>query len=334
MKPKLKILVLGCGAIGGIYAAHLARVADVIGFDINREHVAAIGRDGLRITGRTAITARFPVYCNPTSLSKVAFDAVLVLVKSQRTAAAFQAIQPHLGAVRPLVVTMQNGLGNVEALAAFCDWDIAHGVSTEAGRYAGPGTIEHFIHGEDSWLGPARGPLESVERFGALLDAAGLPTRVVGDPRGAIWSKFIFNCVMNPVGAIMRGENRARYEVPELAQLIDAMFAECIGVAEAQGITPTPDPMHIVKKIRAGALPLTRHAGSMAADIAAGRETELEALTGYLIRTAHALGVPVPIAETVYRLAKGVEYAAALQARGMLADRVGNPTSPDGKEHA
>ena len=71
--------------------------------------------------------------------------------------------------------------------------------------------------------------------------------------------------------------------------------------------------MQIVKKIRSGELPLTKHAGSMAVDIAAGRETEIEAMTGYLVRKAHALSVPVPVTETVYRLAKGVEYAARVK---------------------
>jgi 2-dehydropantoate 2-reductase len=109
------------------------------------------------------------------------------------------------------------------------------------------------------------------------------------------------------------GENRARFEVPQVCELIDAMFAECMQVARAQGIEPAFDPMLLVRKIRAGEIPLTRHAGSMASDLAAGRETELEALTGYMVRSAHALGVQVPVTETVYRLAKGVEYAALLR---------------------
>ena len=308
---KRTVLVLGCGAIGGIYAAYLARVAEVIALDANAAHVDAINRDGLKLSGRTEGTVSFPAYSDPASLPARPVDAVVILVKSQATVPAFSAVKPRLSG-RALVVTLQNGMGNVEALESLCDWDIAQGVSTEAGRYLAPGMIEHFIRGEDAWLGPARGPLQSVGWLGELLNEAGLPTRVVADPRGAIWSKFIFNCVMNPIGAIVLGENRTRYEVPEVAQLIDAMFAECAQVAEAQGIALAFDPMHIVRKVRAGELPVTRHSGSMANDIAAGRETELEAMTGYLVRRAHALGVPVPITETVYRLAKGVEHAARL----------------------
>lgn len=306
------ILIVGCGAIGGIYAAHLARVAEVIGLDASLPHVQAIQRDGLKLSGRTETVTRFEVHNDAAALAGRHIDAILFLVKSQATAAAFAALKPHL-AGRPLLVTLQNGMGNVEVLAGMCDWNIAQGISMEAGRFRGPGDIEHFIHGEDSWLGPARGELAAVAWLGALMNAAGMPTQVAADPRGAIWSKFIFNCVMNPVGAIVLGQNRARYEVAEVAALIDQMFEECGRVAAAQGIALSFDPMHIVKRTRSGEMALTSHAGSMAQDVAAGRETEIEAMTGYMVRKAKALGVAVPVTETVYRLAKGVEYAAWLK---------------------
>ena len=166
------------------------------------------------------------------------------------------------------------------------------------------------MHGEESWLGPARGDVAGVTWLGELMTRAGLPTRVVADPRGAIWGKFIFNSVMNPIGAIVQGVNAARYEVPEVRELIDDMAAECVRVAEALGIRLPFDPMYLVKKFRSGQIPLSKHAGSMAQDIEAGRETELESMTGYIVREAKRLGVPVPVAESVYRMAKGVEHAA------------------------
>ncbi|HEX9192851.1 MAG TPA: ketopantoate reductase C-terminal domain-containing protein [Burkholderiales bacterium] len=110
--------------------------------------------------------------------------------------------------------------------------------------------------------------------------------------------------------------NAARYEVPEMRALIDDMAAECIRVAEALGIRLAFDPMYLVKKIRSGESPLTKHAGSMAQDLEAGRETELEAMTGYLVKKAKELGVPVPVTESVYRMAKGVEYAARVNRAG------------------
>lgn len=303
-----RILVVGAGAIGGLYAACLARVADVVALDTNRAHVDAMTRNGLRLTGLSDSVARVAAFAHPAEMGAHWFDAVIFLVKSQATEAAFRSLHPVLER-RPLLVTFQNGMGNEELLMRLSDLDVAHGVSFEAARYDGPGHIHHLVHGEESWLGPARGDVAGVAWLGELMTKAGLPTRVVADPRGAIWGKFIFNSVMNPIGAIVQGVNAARYEVPEMRELIDDMAAECVRVAEALGIRLPFDPMYLVKKFRSGQIPLSKHAGSMAQDIEAGRETELESMTGYVVRKAKELGVPVPVTESVYRMAKGVEYA-------------------------
>jgi 2-dehydropantoate 2-reductase len=312
MPVQRSVLIVGAGAIGSLYGAYLAKGARLTVLDLNAAHVAAIRRDGLTLTGHTQLVSRIEAFTSAGEMGRRYFDAVIILVKSQATEAAFSALQPYLEG-RPVLVTLQNGMGNEEMLSRLCGLDIAHGVSLEAARYDGPGRVHHLIRGEDSWLGPARGTVESIAWLCELLTECGLPTRVTADPRGAIWSKFIFNCVMNPIGAIVLGVNAARYEVPEVCALIDDMAAESARVAEAQGITLAFDPMHLVQKIRAGHAPLSTHAGSMAQDIAAGRETEIEAMTGYLVRKARELGVPVPTVETVYRLAKGVEYAARVK---------------------
>jgi 2-dehydropantoate 2-reductase len=309
------ILVVGAGAIGGLYAAYLAKVADVAVLDTNAAHVEAIRRDGLKLSGATESVTRLPAFAHAAEMGPRRFDAAIILVKSRATESAFHAIHPVLEG-RPLLVTFQNGMGNEELLESLSDLDVAHGVSFEAARYEGPGRVHHLVHGEDSWLGPARGTLEALRWLGELMTQSGIPTKTVADPRGAIWGKFIFNSVMNPVGAIVQGVNAARYEVPEMRELIDAMAAECVRVAQAQGIDLAFDPLYLVKKIRAGEAPMTKHAGSMAQDIEAGRDTELEAMTGYIVRKARELGVPVPATESVYRLAKGVEYAARAKRAG------------------
>jgi len=315
MAERRRILIAGAGAIGGLYAAYLAKVADVAVLDTNRAHVEAIRQDGLRLTGCTESVTKLEAFASAAELGSRRFDAVIILVKSQATEAAFHSIRPVLEG-RPVLVTFQNGMGNEELLARISDLDVAHGVSFEAARYDGPGRVHHLVHGEDSWLGPARGAVGSVAWLGELMTKSGLPTKVVADPRGAIWGKFIFNSVMNPVGAIVMGVNAARYDVPEMRALIDDMAAECVRVAEALGIKLEFDPMYLVKKIRSGEAPLSKHAGSMAQDIEAGRETELEAMTGYIVREAKELGVPVPVTESVYRMARGVEYAARAKREG------------------
>jgi 2-dehydropantoate 2-reductase len=315
MAEHKRILVVGAGAIGGLYAAYLAKVAEVAVLDTNRAHVEAIRRHGLALAGCTESVTKLAAFASAAELGSRRFDSVIILVKSQATEAAFHSIHPVLEG-RPVLVTFQNGMGNEELLARISDLEVAHGVSFEAARYDGPGRVHHLVHGEDSWLGPARGKVEAIAWLGELMTRSGLPTKVVADPRGAIWGKFIFNSVMNPVGAIVQGVNAARYEVPEMRALIDDMAAECTRVAEALGIRLAFDPMYLVKKIRSGESPLTKHAGSMAQDIEAGRETELEAMTGYVVRKAKELGVPVPVTESIYRMAKGVEYAARAKRGG------------------
>jgi 2-dehydropantoate 2-reductase len=315
MTGRRHILIVGAGAIGGLYAAALAKAADVTVLDTNRAHVEAIRQNGLKLTGCTESATELEAFASAAEMGKRSFDAVIILVKSQATGAAFESIRPGLQG-RPVLVTFQNGMGNEEVLVGLTDLDVAHGVSFEAARYDGPGRVHHLVHGEASWLGPARGKVESIAWLGELMTRSGLPTKVVADPRGAIWGKVIFNSVMNPIGAIVYGVNAARYEVPEMRALIDDMAAECVRVAEALGIKLAFDPMYLVKKTRAGESPLTKHAGSMAQDIEAGRETELEAMTGYVVRKAKELGVPVPVTESVYRMAKGVEYAARAKRAG------------------
>jgi 2-dehydropantoate 2-reductase len=115
---------------------------------------------------------------------------------------------------------------------------------------------------------------------------------------------------MNPLGALMMGDNASRYDSPEMRALIDDMAAECTAVVQALGGTFAFPPMEFVAKVRAGEIPLSTHAGSMALDIARGAPTEIDELTGFIVREGERLKVPVANCKTVYRLVKGLERAA------------------------
>lgn len=309
MADRKTILIVGCGAIGGIFAAALADVADVVAYDTNAEHVHAIQANGLQVIGLAHKVARIEATDDPATLAGRAFDAVLFLTKSKATAAALASLRPHL-AGRPLLVTLQNGMGNAEALIAMPEAAVARGVAMAAGRFVGPGCVEYLIAGK-VWLGPVRGGIDDIGFLGDLLGAAGMPTELIADPMGAVWAKFVFNCVMNPVGALLPGDNAARYESPEVSALIDDMAQECMQVVRALGGHFAFDPMDFVKQVRAGTLPLSKHAGSMALDIARGVPTEIDELTGYVVDEGERLGIPVPACKAVYRLVKGLEIAAA-----------------------
>src|SRR5438309_323643 len=133
MAEHKSVLVVGAGAIGGVYAAYLAKVADVAVLDTNRAHVEAIRKDGLKLTGCTESATKLAAFASAAEMGRRPFDAVIILVKSQATGAAFESIRPRLEG-RPVLVTFQNGMGNGELLARISDLEVAHGVSFEASR--------------------------------------------------------------------------------------------------------------------------------------------------------------------------------------------------------
>jgi 2-dehydropantoate 2-reductase len=224
------------------------------------------------------------------------------------TAIALSQLKPVLSRNPPLV-TLQNGMGNAEVLLSAPDATVVRGVTMNAGRYVEAGCVESLIEGK-TWLGPARGNVADVRPLADLLNKGGMETEVARDPMGAVWSKFVFNCVMNPLGALMMGDNAARYDAPEMRALIDDMADECTAVVEALGGKFAFPPMDYVGKVRAGEAPRSRHAGSMALDIERGVPTEIDELTGFIVREGERLRIPVPNCKTVYRLIKGLELAS------------------------
>jgi 2-dehydropantoate 2-reductase len=294
--------------MGGLFAAALSSVAKVTVFDANAEHVKAINAQGLRIIGKNQRTAHVDATADPDVLKGSTFGAVIFLIKSKMTAAALALLRPVL-AGSPTLVTLQNGMGNAELLLAESGRTVIRGVTMNAGRYVEPGCVESLIEGK-TWLGPTRGTVDDVRPLAALLNKGGMETEVVADPMGAVWSKFVFNCVMNPLGALMMGDNASRYDSPEMHTLVDDMAEECMAVVQALGGAFAFPPMEFVNKVRAGQIPLSKHAGSMALDIERGVPTEIDELTGFIVREGERLKVPVPNCKAVYRLMKGLELAA------------------------
>jgi 2-dehydropantoate 2-reductase len=167
-----QILIVGCGAIGGLFAAALSSAARVTALDTNAEHVDAINASGIRIIGRSARTAKIRATADPAALKGAAFDAAIFLIKSKMTADAFVQLRPML-AGKPMLVTLQNGMGNAEVLLSDPQACVIRGVTMNAGRYVEPGCIECLIEGK-SWLGPVRGSVEDARPLADLLNEAGM----------------------------------------------------------------------------------------------------------------------------------------------------------------
>lgn len=314
---RARILVVGCGAVGGIFAARLAPLYDVAVLDPWSDHVEAIASRGLRVTVRAATPAARSEILearpaaaarSPAMLMGRTFTHALIAVKGPHTQAAVSGAHALLdGAV---VLTVQNGLGNAEAAAAACAAPICHGVTMNAGEVTAPGEIVQAEVGPTA-LGPlsGRATLSDARGWGALLARAGMECQVLADPSGIIWSKLIFNAAVNPLPVVTGLRLAAVYADPDAYALLRTLVDEGKAVAAARGIALPVDPAVVVDEHRALG-PAHTHQGSMKQDIDRGRQTEIEFLTGALITEADRAGVPVPALRTVYRLVKAIEASS------------------------
>jgi 2-dehydropantoate 2-reductase len=303
-----RVIALGAGALGSVLAGAFARAgAEVALIDRDSAQIEAIRRDGLLIEGALGRYAwRGEV---ATSSDGVApGDLVLVMVHGTATVDVAPAAA-RLAGDSGFVLTLQNGIGHVEALAAAAgEGRVLAGATYNSAALLGPGRTLHSNAGE-TVLGPVQRSPEAdrtAAEIARLLSAAGLEIRPVDDPMPAIWSKFLLNVAINPVAAVtgLRPGEIARE--PAARALLERVLDEALAVIDAKGIQlPEPDPRaHVLDHAW-----VRYNRPSMLQHVEQGRPTEIEPLTGALVREARALGVPVPVNEAL-RLA-----VLALEAR-------------------
>jgi 2-dehydropantoate 2-reductase len=213
---------------------------------------------------------------------------------------------------RAAVMTVQNGLGAEEIVGRHGDWTLISAVTFMSGTRHADTHVEYILDTE-TWLGPYGGaPQAVVEEIAALLLASGLKARAFEDLRPAQWSKLIFNSTVNSVAALTglpHDRHFAERDRPEqLGHLVYGLIEEGKRVAEAAGVELHEDPWEMnVLATRRG----SRHYPSMLEDVEARRPTEVDQITGALVREAERLGVDVPLQTAMYRLVKAREASWA-----------------------
>jgi 2-dehydropantoate 2-reductase len=302
----MKICVVGCGAVGSLFAAHLARQgeAEVYALEVNAEHVRAINARGLRITGAAEFTAQVRAATGPGEIPRCDFG--IVATKSIHTRAAMERASPIFDDASA-VCSVQNGVGNEEIIAQHVRW-VIRGTTFPAGHMIEPGVVGFDIRG-DTWLGPfepSGTPMEKVTELAGLLTRAGMNTLALQDARGAQWTKLIFNAATNPVGALTRLHHGAATRFAPTAALFDSLIEEGLAVARAHGIELHGDPRDLVEK---GARAPGRHRASMLQDVLAGRPTEADFLNGAIVEWGARAGVETPLNRAMLALIKGLEHA-------------------------
>ena len=299
-----RICIVGCGAIGSLYAAHLARVAEVHAFVRRPDHARALSRHGLRVSGSHSFTAELKATTNPRELPE--FDFGIVATKATQVAEAFAAVG-HLFD-RGAVLSAQNGLGGEEIIAEYTHGWIMRGTTFMSGTRHTDTHVQYELD-TATWLGPyePRGtPFAVVKELAGLILAGGLKAEALPDARPAQWSKLIFNSSVNAVAALTELPHSPHFaletEFSDLGHLLHALIKEGKTVAAALGIQLHEDPWEM-NKIGAQ----TNHPPSMLYDIRNHLRTEVDFLSGAIAREAQRAGVPAPLHTAMYRLIKGKE---------------------------
>lgn len=304
-----RVCIVGAGVIGSLCAVHLARESEVSVLARREEHAAALNEKGLTVSGKSNFTSEMFATTDPAALPE--FDLGIVATKATQMA---DAVAPLEGRFPDTVfMTIQNGIGAEKLMARYGSWPLISSVTFMSGIRHGDHHIEYELD-TATWLGPyhpSGTALEVAEDVGELFVASGLKAKVLADVRPAQWSKLIFNHAVNAVAALTDLPHVAlfarRDRPSDLGWLIADLMDEGKATAAAAGVELFEDPWEMnVEAVTTGetAREEYAHVPSMLADVRAGRKTEVDFITGALVREADRLGVDVPLSKAVWRLVR------------------------------
>jgi 2-dehydropantoate 2-reductase len=305
----MRICVVGCGAVGSLFAANLSLLDDVEvwAFDVSQPHVDAINTGGLRLSGAGEVVGRPRATSDPSELPPCDFG--IVATKAMHTEAAAEATAAAFrdGAV----ASVQNGIGNEEAIAGHVP-RVIRGTTFPAGKILEPGHVQWDVKGDTTFgpFEPRPAATEEVERLADACTRAGMPATAVADARGPQWRKVIFNASTNPVGALTGLTHGRVCEDPALRALVSGLVDEGKAVASAQSIVLDADPEELIDHAAKPEVAYD-HKASMLQDVEARRQTEIDYLNGGIVRFGQELEVPTPLNEAITALVKGVERSWA-----------------------
>jgi len=302
----MRICIVGCGAVGSLFAAHLAKAgeAEVWVYDVWKEHTDAIRAKGLRLSGAADFTARMNATRDASEIPRCDYGIVATKAIQTRSAIADTA---SLFDENSAVCSVQNGVGNEEIIAEHVRY-VIRGTTFPAGHAIAPGHIGYDIKG-DTWIGPfepTATSMKKVEELAGFMTRSGMNTIALQDARGAQWTKLIFNASTNPVGALTLLHHGAATRFGPTGQLFQDLIAEGEAVARRLGITLHGDPRDLVRK---GARAPGKHRASMLQDVLAKRQTEVDFINGAIVKWGEKEGVPTPLNKGLWELIKGLEHS-------------------------
>lgn len=322
MKEIKRVCVVGAGAIGSLFVGHIGALPDVEMTVLTRrdEHAQELNDEGLKVTGKSDLHAKVLASTDPAELGDV--DLVIIATKTTAVEASAKRLEGHFP--NAAVMMVQNGLGCERLVREQGDWPIISGLTFMSGVRHSDTHVEYELD-TPTWIGPyrqheadseaERPGFAFIQQVEALINRSGLICEAYEDLRPVQWSKLIFNSAVNAIGAATDLPHvplfAKRDNLADLGHLVHDMMAEGVAIAKAQGIELKSDPWAMnCKAVTQGGShggEEYAHITSMLSDVRNKSYTEVDWITGSIVRAAREVGVAAPYHETLYRLVKGIE---------------------------
>lgn len=305
-----RVCIVGVGAIGSLYAAHLARVAEMWALVRREDHAAALNRDGLRVSGAHEFSVRLRATTDPAKLPEC--DLGIIATKATQVEESMRRVGHRFD--HGAILSAQNGLGSEEIIAAHTRGYVIRGTTFMSGTRHSDTHVQYELD-TPTWMGPFEPSgtrFALVEEMAELMVASGLKAQALEDAKPAQWAKLIFNASVNGVSALTGLPHSPHFAAEEkysdLGRLLHELMDEGKTVAAAAGIELHEDPW-AMNKIGA----MTNHPPSMLYDVRRQLPTEVDFLSGAIAREGKRLGVAAPLHTAVYRLIKGKQDSWSYQ---------------------
>ena len=299
-----RVVIVGAGAMGCLFAARLAeRGVRVTVVDVDRQRLSLISREGITLTddkGSRTVAVRAALAAEIAA----PVDLLLLFTKGTHSAAAIRSVA-HLAAGGPVALTLQNGIGNAELLAATFGADqVLLGTAHVPADLTAPASVVTRGFGNLDLGGFTAAAHGFAPTVAALLQSAAFDTHVESDINASVWAKVAFNAALNAAGMICQVPNAGLDNEPG-RRLAVKVVDETANVASAGGIRI--DRERIVAMIDAALREHAHHKASMLQDREHGRATEIETINGAIAREGARLGVPTPVCDTLTDLVRVIE---------------------------
>lgn len=309
---KLSVLVVGAGAVGSVVGGMLANAGHRVSMLGRQPHMSAIAQQGLEISGVIGNhKARgITTYTSAKDIPPPHFDLILVTTKSYDTKEALQEIV-RLISSDSVLISLQNGLGNMEIIAGFVGAERTLGGSVMFGAVIkAPGSVEVTANPESLKLGSIGAmPLKQVENIAQIFTESGISAAATPEIMKYIWGKLLLNCCLNALSAILEFNYRELWESPEVREIQSSIIEEVFAVARAKGIELAwHEPKEYEPVLFDFIIPQSfAHSSSMFQDIKRGKRTEIDSINGAIAKLGKELGVETPANDLLAKLAKAKE---------------------------